>query len=78
MLRRYLSSTTKIDAGPANRGTARTRPRSHHMANEERVALVTGGSGGIGRPTALRLAEDGMAVAVAYSGNSGEIGRAHV
>ena len=42
------------------------------MANEKRVALVTGGSGGIGRPTALRLAEDGMALAVAYSGNSGE------
>lgn len=39
------------------------------MANDKRVALITGGSGGIGRPTALRLARDGMAVAVAYSGN---------
>jgi 3-oxoacyl-[acyl-carrier protein] reductase len=34
-----------------------------------RVAIVTGGSGGIGRPTAERLAKDGMAVVVAYSGN---------
>lgn len=35
----------------------------------ERVALVFGGSGGIGRTVALRLAHDGMAVAVHYSGN---------
>ena len=34
-----------------------------------RVALVTGGSGGIGRVTAERLAQDGMAVAVHYAGN---------
>ena len=34
-----------------------------------RVALVTGGSGGIGRATAQRLAADGMAVGVHYSGN---------
>lgn len=35
-----------------------------------RVAIVTGGSGGIGRATALRLSADGIAVAVHY--NSGE------
>lgn len=34
-----------------------------------RAALVTGGSGGIGRDVALRLATDGFAVAVQYRGN---------
>ncbi|TCK24954.1 SDR family oxidoreductase [Pseudonocardia endophytica] len=35
----------------------------------DRVALVTGGSGGIGRATAERLAADGTAVGVHYAGN---------
>ncbi|MEW2548844.1 SDR family oxidoreductase [Streptomyces sp. NPDC047002] len=34
-----------------------------------RVALVTGGSGGIGRASAERLARDGFAVGVHYAGN---------
>ncbi|HWN28987.1 MAG TPA: SDR family oxidoreductase [Actinomycetospora sp.] len=34
-----------------------------------RTALVTGGSGGIGRAVAERLARDGMAVGVHYAGN---------
>jgi 3-oxoacyl-[acyl-carrier protein] reductase len=33
-----------------------------------RVAIVTGGSGGIGGVTAQRLARDGMAIVVAYAG----------
>ena len=40
-----------------------------NASHSARVALVTGGSGGSGRATALRLAADGMAVAVHYSGN---------
>lgn len=35
----------------------------------ERVALITGGSGGIGRAIATRLVADGFAVAVQYQGN---------
>jgi 3-oxoacyl-[acyl-carrier protein] reductase len=36
----------------------------------KKVAIVTGGSGGIGRVVAKRLANDGFAVAVHYSGNA--------
>ncbi|WP_328473222.1 SDR family oxidoreductase [Actinoplanes sp. NBC_00393] len=39
-------------------------------SNQPRVALVTGGSGGIGRAVVQRLLEDGFAVAVHYAGNA--------
>ncbi|NEE40401.1 SDR family NAD(P)-dependent oxidoreductase, partial [Streptomyces sp. SID7982] len=37
-----------------------------------RVAVVTGGSRGIGRESAERLAADGFAVVVNYAGNKTE------
>ena len=37
-----------------------------------RVAIVTGGSRGIGRETAQRLSEDGLAIVVNYAGNAEE------
>jgi 3-oxoacyl-[acyl-carrier protein] reductase len=37
--------------------------------SENRVAIVTGGSGGIGRVVAERLAKDGMTVVLSYAGN---------
>jgi 3-oxoacyl-[acyl-carrier protein] reductase len=37
----------------------------------DRVAIVTGASGGIGHATAVQLAKAGMAVAVHYAGNKG-------
>ncbi|MFF2997204.1 SDR family oxidoreductase [Streptomyces sp. NPDC057950] len=41
-----------------------------------RVAVVTGGSRGIGRETAERLAADGYTVVVNYAGNETEAGKA--
>ena len=38
--------------------------------DDRRVALVTGGSGGIGRVVSLRLAKDGFTVVLNYAGNA--------
>jgi 3-oxoacyl-[acyl-carrier protein] reductase len=40
------------------------------MSASNRVAIVTGGSRGIGRAIALRLAQDGLRVAVNYAGHA--------
>src|SRR5438093_3933970 len=46
------------------------------MTLKGKHALVTGGSRGIGRGIALKLAETGARVAIHYYVNEGEIGRA--
>ncbi|GAA1589853.1 SDR family oxidoreductase [Kribbella sancticallisti] len=45
---------------------------TENTTSTERVAIVTGGSRGIGRETATRLGRDGYAVVVTYGGNQAE------
>ncbi|MEU1662092.1 SDR family oxidoreductase [Streptomyces sparsogenes] len=49
--------------------TATQQTAAGHRADQSRVAVVTGGSRGIGRETVSRLAADGYAVVVGYAGN---------
>jgi 3-oxoacyl-[acyl-carrier protein] reductase len=42
------------------------------MTETQRVAIVTGGSRGIGRQTVSRLAQDGFAVVVVYAGRTAD------
>ena len=48
----------------------------HTSSAPRRVAVVTGGSRGIGRETAERLGRDGYAVVVNYAGNQAEADKA--
>ena len=48
------------------------KPASSQPPVSPRVAIVTGGSRGIGRQTVGRLAADGYAVVVGYAGNQSE------
>jgi 3-oxoacyl-[acyl-carrier protein] reductase len=44
-------------------------PTTNTSSGDPRVAIVTGGSGGIGRVVSQRLAADGVSVVVHYAGN---------
>ncbi|GAA5700922.1 3-ketoacyl-ACP reductase [Streptomyces avermitilis] len=48
---------------------SRTQSQTDQSGTGARVAIVTGGSRGIGREVAQRLAGDGFAVVVGYAGN---------
>lgn len=45
-------------------------PSDTSATAQQRVAIVTGGSGGIGRAVAVRLGADGVAVVVNFAGNA--------
>jgi len=51
------------------------QPKETFMPDNERVAVVTGSSRGIGRAIASRLAQDGLTMIVNYAGSASEAGR---
>ncbi|WP_113703702.1 SDR family oxidoreductase [Nonomuraea lactucae] len=52
--------------------TPGTSEATRRSSTDPRVAIVTGGSRGIGRETARRLAADGFAVVIGYAANQDE------
>jgi hypothetical protein len=62
-----LASLTGVPL--SSQETAASRAALNDHADEPRVAIVTGGSRGIGRQAVSRLAADGFAVVVGFAGN---------
>jgi NAD(P)-dependent dehydrogenase (short-subunit alcohol dehydrogenase family) len=51
---------------------------AERLAEQARVAIVVGASGGIGNAVALRLAKDGFAIVAHYAGNPAKVDEAVV
>lgn len=66
----FLGAAASFEPDTSSRQLVSNERTENSMdTTHTRVALVTGGSGGIGRVTSERLASDGIAVAVHYAGN---------
>lgn len=63
-------------APAASGGTEQQAAAKSTRQAESRVAIVTGGSRGIGRESAERLAKDGFSVVIGYAGNHQEASKA--
>jgi NAD(P)-dependent dehydrogenase (short-subunit alcohol dehydrogenase family) len=66
------SVTTRTYSNPTDAQAGSSMGSATSRALESKVALVTGGSRGIGAATARALAADGAAVAISYAASAGE------